>query len=87
MHEELVFVMAIYCLCRSSFTLELNPFSLFSVSTEKFRFSAEFIEMRCQALHVFINRIASHPDLKQSEDLRTFLQEDEEVNFSRDCLF
>ncbi|KAJ0967952.1 hypothetical protein J5N97_024869 [Dioscorea zingiberensis] len=48
-------------------------------TVEKFRFSAEFIEMRCQALNVFINRIASHPDLKQSEDLRTFLQEDEET--------
>ena len=47
--------------------------------SEKFRFSAEFIEMRRQALDIFINRIASHPQLKQSEDLRTFLQEDEEV--------
>lgn len=46
---------------------------------EKFRFSTEFIEMRRQALDIFINRIASHPELKQSEDLRTFLQEDEEV--------
>ncbi|RZS23250.1 hypothetical protein BHM03_00056149, partial [Ensete ventricosum] len=46
---------------------------------EKFRFSTEFIEMRRQALDMFINRIASHPELKQSEDLRTFLQEDEEV--------
>lgn len=35
--------------------------------------------MRRQALDVFVNRIASHPELKQSEDLRTFLQEDEEV--------
>ncbi|XP_072998766.1 sorting nexin 1 [Typha latifolia] len=47
-------------------------------AVEKFRFSAEFIEMRRQALDVFVNRIASHPELKQSEDLRTFLQEDEE---------
>ncbi|MCL7039043.1 hypothetical protein MKW94_008714, partial [Papaver nudicaule] len=39
-----------------------------------FRFSAEFIEMRRQALDIFVNRIASHPDLQQSEDLRTFLQ-------------
>ncbi|ONK57131.1 uncharacterized protein A4U43_C10F16930 [Asparagus officinalis] len=47
-------------------------------TVEKFRFSAEFIEMRRQALDIFINRIASHPELKQSEDLRIFLQEDEE---------
>ncbi|KAG9459074.1 hypothetical protein H6P81_003582 [Aristolochia fimbriata] len=48
-------------------------------AVEKFRFSAEFIEMRCQALDIFINRIASHPELQQSEDLRIFLQEDEET--------
>ncbi|KAI3871971.1 hypothetical protein MKX03_016744 [Papaver bracteatum] len=47
-------------------------------AVEKFRFSAEFIEMRRQALDIFVNRIASHPDLQQSEDLRTFLQVDEE---------
>lgn len=46
---------------------------------EKFRFSAEFIEMRRQALDVFVNRIASHHELQQSEDLRTFLQAEEEV--------
>ncbi|KAJ6831293.1 putative U1 small nuclear ribonucleoprotein 70 kDa [Iris pallida] len=38
----------------------------------KFRFNAEFIEMRRQALDIFINRVASHPELKQSEDLRIF---------------
>ncbi|KAJ6803264.1 sorting nexin 1-like [Iris pallida] len=48
-------------------------------TVEKFRFSAEFIEMRRQALDIFINRVASHPELKQSEDLRIFLQEDEET--------
>lgn len=47
---------------------------------EKFRFSAEFIEMRRAALDIFVNRIASHPELQQSEDLRTFLQADEEVS-------
>lgn len=47
-------------------------------AVEKFRFSAEFIEMRRQALDIFINRIASHPELRQSVDLRIFLQEDEE---------
>ncbi|XVF76164.1 hypothetical protein PTKIN_Ptkin13bG0244200 [Pterospermum kingtungense] len=48
-------------------------------AVEKFRFSAEFIEMRRQALDVFVNRIASHNELQQSEDLRTFLQADEET--------
>ena len=35
--------------------------------------------MRRQALDLFVNRIASHNELQQSEDLRTFLQADEEV--------
>ncbi|CAN0879472.1 Sorting nexin 1, partial [Linum grandiflorum] len=48
-------------------------------AVEKFRFSAEFIEMRRQALDVFVNRIASHQELQQSEDLRTFLQAEEET--------
>ncbi|KAJ8754798.1 hypothetical protein K2173_012187 [Erythroxylum novogranatense] len=48
-------------------------------TVEKFRFSAEFIEMRRQALDVFVNRVASHQDLQQSEDLRTFLLADEET--------
>lgn len=48
-------------------------------AVEKFRFSAEFIEMRRQALDIFVNRIASHPDLQQSEDLKIFLQEDEDT--------
>ncbi|KAF8044205.1 hypothetical protein BT93_A2249 [Corymbia citriodora subsp. variegata] len=48
-------------------------------AVEKFRFSAEFIEMRRQALDIFVNRIASHHELRHSEDLRTFLQVDEEV--------
>ncbi len=52
----------------------------FSIA-EKFRFSAEFIEMRRQALDIFVNRIASHHELQQSEDLRNFLQADEEVMF------
>ena len=51
----------------------------FALPLEKFRFSKEFIELRRQALDLFVNRIASHPELKQSEDLRTFLQADEEV--------
>ncbi|XP_062167260.1 sorting nexin 1 [Alnus glutinosa] len=48
-------------------------------AVEKFRFSAEFIEMRRQALDMFVNRVASHHELQQSEDLRTFLQADEET--------
>ncbi|GAV57633.1 PX domain-containing protein/Vps5 domain-containing protein [Cephalotus follicularis] len=48
-------------------------------AVEKFRFSAEFIEMRRQALDVFVNRIALHQELQQSDDLRTFLQADEET--------
>ncbi|KAJ8532689.1 hypothetical protein K7X08_015578 [Anisodus acutangulus] len=48
-------------------------------TVEKFRFSAEFIEMRRQALDVFVNRIASHHELQQSDDLRTFLQADEQT--------
>ncbi|KAL0387299.1 UNVERIFIED_CONTAM: Sorting nexin 1 [Sesamum radiatum] len=48
-------------------------------TVEKFRFSAEFIEMRRQALDVFVNRIASHHELRQSDDLRTFLQVDEQT--------
>ncbi|CAN4121320.1 unnamed protein product [Withania somnifera] len=48
-------------------------------TVEKFRFSAEFIEMRRQALDVFVNRIASHHELRQSGDLRIFLQADEQT--------
>lgn len=51
----------------------------YSFPSEKFRFSKEFIELRRQALDLFVNRIASHPELKQSDVLRTFLQADEEV--------
>ncbi|KAF2534190.1 hypothetical protein F2Q70_00030975 [Brassica cretica] len=52
--------------------------SKFSV-IEKFRFTAEFIEMRRAALDIFVNWIALHPELQHSEDLRTFLQADEET--------
>ncbi|KAK4759586.1 hypothetical protein SAY87_022717 [Trapa incisa] len=48
-------------------------------AVEKFRFTAEFIEMRRLALDIFLNRVASHHELQQSEDLRTFLQVDEAV--------
>ncbi|XP_061353448.1 sorting nexin 1 isoform X2 [Gastrolobium bilobum] len=48
-------------------------------AVEKFRFSTEFIEMRRQGLDIFVNRIASHHELQQSEDLRMFLQAEEET--------
>ncbi|CAK9212384.1 unnamed protein product [Sphagnum jensenii] len=48
-------------------------------AVEKFRFSAEFIEVRRRALDVFMNRIATHPQLHMSEDLKNFLQADEEA--------
>ena len=35
--------------------------------------------MRHQALDIFVNKIASHHELQQSEDLRTFLQVDEDT--------
>ncbi|XP_057843444.2 sorting nexin 1 isoform X1 [Cryptomeria japonica] len=48
-------------------------------AVEKFRFSAEFIELRRRGLDVFLNRIASHPQLRQNEDLKFFLQVNEEA--------
>ncbi|KAL9318221.1 hypothetical protein ACSQ67_014738 [Phaseolus vulgaris] len=63
------------CCCHLKFYLGF----LLVVIAEKFRFSAEFIEMRRQALDVFVNRIASHRELHQSEDLRLFLQAEEET--------
>ncbi|KAJ6382484.1 hypothetical protein OIU77_031016 [Salix suchowensis] len=48
-------------------------------AVEKFRFSAEFIETRRQGLDIFVNRIASHQELQSTEDLRNFLQADEET--------
>ncbi|CAO2824030.1 unnamed protein product [Amaranthus hypochondriacus] len=48
-------------------------------AVEKFRFSTEFIETRRQGLDIFVNRIASHPQLHQSDDLRLFLQAQEET--------
>ncbi|KAL5538470.1 hypothetical protein UlMin_045919 [Ulmus minor] len=48
-------------------------------AVENFRFSAEFIEMRRQGLDIFVNRVASHHELQQSEDLRTFLLRSQET--------
>jgi hypothetical protein len=56
------------------------PFLLSSVCyAEKFRFTAEFIEVRRKALDVFLKRVTAHPELRKSEDLKSFLQADEEV--------
>ncbi|KAJ8427899.1 hypothetical protein Cgig2_008517 [Carnegiea gigantea] len=41
--------------------------------------STEFIEMRRQGLDTFVNRVASHHELHRSDDLRLFLQADEET--------
>jgi len=66
-------------LFETSNIMSSNTLFILVCIAEKFRFSAEFIEMRRQALDVFVNRIASHHELRQSEDLRTFLQAEEEV--------
>ncbi|TYH76971.1 hypothetical protein ES332_D04G122300v1 [Gossypium tomentosum] len=50
----------------------------FSTSTKAFSFLLSPRRVLRQALDVFVNRIASHNELQQSEDLRTFLQADEE---------
>lgn len=71
-------------LCLKHLIFNFTHCSLFNA--EKFRFSAEFIELRRQALDIFVNRIASHHELQQSEDLRTFLQADEEVSYLNFCI-
>lgn len=48
-------------------------------AVEKFRFSAEFIEVRRRALDVFVNRVARHPQLCLSTDLQLFLEANEEA--------
>ncbi|GFR51023.1 hypothetical protein Agub_g13350 [Astrephomene gubernaculifera] len=45
----------------------------------KYQMATEFIDQRRRALQVFINRVASHPVLKDSRELATFLQADEEA--------
>jgi sorting nexin-1/2 len=52
---------------------------VFSLNAEKFRFIVEFIEVRRKALDVFLNRVATHPELLKSEDLKNFLRADEEI--------
>lgn len=46
---------------------------------EKFRFSAEFIESRRRSLERFVNRVASHPHLQSSPELKLFLESSEDV--------
>ncbi|KAG0578214.1 hypothetical protein M758_4G005700 [Ceratodon purpureus] len=48
-------------------------------AVEKFRFTAEFIEVRRKALDVFLKRVTAHPELRKSEDVKNFLQADEEI--------
>lgn len=45
---------------------------------QKYQMTKEFIEQRQHALVVFINRVAAHPVLKVSKELRTFLEASEE---------
>ena len=44
---------------------------------EKYKMGGEFIEQRRAALEVFLKRVAAHPILHSSPDLRLFLQSDE----------
>lgn len=44
---------------------------------EKYKMGADFIEQRRAALAVFLARVAAHPVLRHSPDLRLFLQSDE----------
>ena len=44
---------------------------------EKYKMTNEFVEARRAALAVFLNRVASHPELSSGPDLRLFLQADE----------
>eukprot|EP00249_Psilotum_nudum_P020235 c27615_g2_i1 orf=280-1509(+) len=72
------FVWLYDCLAKKNKGIFIPPLPEKS-AVEKFRFSAEFVELRRRALDVFINRIGSHPQLRHSEDLRKFLEADEEV--------
>lgn len=48
-------------------------------AVEKFRFTAEFIEVRRKALDVFLNRVTAHPELRKSVDFKNFLEADEDI--------
>ncbi|PNH00419.1 Sorting nexin 1, partial [Tetrabaena socialis] len=47
-------------------------------AVQKYQMATEFIDQRRRALQVFVNRVACHPTLKDSKELETFLQADEE---------
>ncbi|KAG2447746.1 hypothetical protein HYH02_007204 [Chlamydomonas schloesseri] len=48
-------------------------------AVQKYQMSTDFIDQRRRALQVFVNRVASHPVLKDSRELNTFLQANEEA--------
>uniref|UniRef100_A0A7S0V9A4 PX domain-containing protein n=1 Tax=Polytomella parva TaxID=51329 RepID=A0A7S0V9A4_9CHLO len=48
-------------------------------AVQKFSMSTEFIEQRRKALQTFINKAAIHPGLKDTAELREFLQADDQT--------
>ncbi|KXZ44879.1 hypothetical protein GPECTOR_61g832 [Gonium pectorale] len=48
-------------------------------AVQKYTMATDFIDQRRRALQVFVNRVASHPVLKDSAELATFLQANEEA--------
>ncbi|GLC46599.1 hypothetical protein PLESTB_001222000 [Pleodorina starrii] len=48
-------------------------------AVQKYQMATDFIEQRRRALQVFVNRVASHPVLKDSRELQTFLQANDET--------
>lgn len=48
-------------------------------AVQKYQMATEFIDTRRRALQVFLNRVASHPTLKESAELRTFLTATDEA--------
>jgi len=47
-------------------------------AVQKFQMSTEFIEQRRRALQVFLNKVASHPVLRDAKELTTFLAASDE---------
>ncbi|PNW82491.1 hypothetical protein CHLRE_06g281050v5 [Chlamydomonas reinhardtii] len=48
-------------------------------AVQKYQMSTDFIDQRRRALQVFVTRVACHPVLKDSRELNTFLQANEEA--------
>mgnify|MGYP001989515881 FL=1 len=44
---------------------------------QKFQMNADFIQRRCRAINVFINRVVAHPVLRESKDVQLFLEASE----------